>query len=444
MKKTAIITATLFIISSLTSYCQISFSNEQIIDTIGSFVHVHAVDLDGDGDNDVISNGLSTIEWYRNDGFGNLSSSISIEQHANGSQCVYSADVDGDDDMDILVDMADQICWYRNNGVGEFSSELIISDQVNNSHCIYAEDLDGDGDIDIMSASVNDDKIAWYENDGLGNFGTQQVISNSTNGASCVYAGDLDNDGDIDIVAGGAHDATLSWYENTNGAGDFGEQQVIASNADGIQFVYTADLNNDGYLDIYYAAMGANKVVWYENDDNQDFSYHQIDFHTSASDVCAMDFDNDGDLDLVASADNDNLMWYQNDSTGSFVNYIVSGILCRSVYSCELNGDGYNDILTASSSQQKISWYQNLWYVNTNLTLIEDLYIYPNPTNGIITVSVANISEIEITNSIGQVIFQFAVEKSPFEIDMRNQIPGIYFINTTTEKETITEKVIVE
>ncbi|MCK4639315.1 MAG: VCBS repeat-containing protein, partial [Bacteroidales bacterium] len=73
-----------------------------------------------------------------------------------------------------------------------FGEQQIISDPAAlSARSVYATDLDGDGDNDILSASSADNKIAWYENDGDGNFGDQQVITTNANCAFSVYAIDL-------------------------------------------------------------------------------------------------------------------------------------------------------------------------------------------------------------------------------------------------------------
>ena len=53
-----------------------------------------------------------------------------ISTNANGARSVFSVDIDGDGDMDILSasDFDDKIAWYENlDGKGNFSSQKIIS-----------------------------------------------------------------------------------------------------------------------------------------------------------------------------------------------------------------------------------------------------------------------------------------------------------------------------
>ena len=368
MRKRNIIFIILFLALNINSYSQIYFGEEQIItESASGFVHIHSSDLDADGDEDIIACKYNTLLWYENDGLGNFIDSNIIVNGEGSMQSVYIVDLDGDDNMDILTESNqaypndnDQVVCFMNDGFGNFDSKIIITDQINTGHCVFAADLDGDGDNDVLSASVYDDKIAWYENIGNGNFGVQQIISSTTDGASTVYASDLDGDGDNDIIAGGAWDNTLSWYENLDGNGNFGEQNLISSSVNSIQFAYTADLDNDSDPDIYLAM--SNKIVWYDNDGSGNFgAQHLIAHSPHPTDICAQDFDNDGDLDIVATDDESSLKWYINNSIGEFSEpIIISTANNRSVYSAELNGDNKYDIITASWYQKKVSWYENM------------------------------------------------------------------------------------
>jgi len=438
----------IFLLFTQYIYSQISFGNEQTIDQVETgFVHVHSGDLDGDGDEDVISILWSRLTWYENDGDGNFINSFIIEENQGNHQSIFVIDLDGDGDLDILTeanveDTNDQVVWYKNDGTGHFSSKIIITDQINTGHCVYAADLDNDGDNDVLSASVYDDKIAWYANDGNGNFGMQQVISSTTDGASSVYAADLDADGDLDIIAAGAWDNTLAWFENLDGQGTFGQKNVITY-SDTIQFAYTADLDNDGDQDIYFSAMGSNKIAWVQNDGNGNFSSQfLIDYETNATDVYARDFDNDGDLDIVSTADNGTLSWFENNGSGEFgEQIIISNVNNRSVYSSDINGDGKLDILTASFYEGRISWYENLGYLGIDDFYFTDFSIYPNPTKGLLTIqSKEKIKEIEIFNFLGQKLLNIYNSN---KADVSNLNNGTYFIRFKDMKGNVgTEKIM--
>ena len=141
-----------------------------------------------------------------------------ISTSADSARSVHAADLDGDGDLDIISASRfdDKIAWYENiNGLGTFGPQRIISITADGAWNVDAADVDGDGDIDVLSASTNDDKIAWYENtDGLGTFGPEQVISTGANNARSVYAADVDGDGNLDVLSASYDDNKIAWYPN--------------------------------------------------------------------------------------------------------------------------------------------------------------------------------------------------------------------------------------
>jgi hypothetical protein len=193
---------------------------------------------------------------------------VIIQSDTDGPTSVYAADLDGDGDLDILSASSgdDKIAWYANDGSGQFGSQQVITTAAYGPNCVYAADLDGDGDLDVLSASSGeDDTIACYANDGTGQFGPRQVITRWASGAAWVYAADVDGDGDLDVLSASLGDDKIAWYDN-DGAGHFGPQQVITTEANGANCTYAADLDGDGDLDVLSASSQDDKIAWYENE----------------------------------------------------------------------------------------------------------------------------------------------------------------------------------
>lgn len=301
------------------------FGEEQTIDTNLPFSSwVFAIDLDGDDDNDVLS--LSDFDnklvWYKNlDGLGDFSTRLTISTQVNGAISVFAIDLDGDGDNDVISSSANdnKIAWYRNDGLGNFGAQLIISTNALAARQVTANDIDGDGDIDIIYAAAAADKIIWHENtNGLGDFGNERIISTNVNGVISVFSQDIDGDDDMDIISTSFGGDEIAWHENIDGLGNFSPKQIISLNVDAPRFVYAVDLDNDNDIDVLSASHADDKIAWYENTDgvgtfgSQQIisSFPDIDAGTS---VIASDIDNDGDMDVLsASLIDAKIAWYEN------------------------------------------------------------------------------------------------------------------------------------
>ncbi len=304
---------------------------------IGGPTAVFTADLDGDGDADVLSASQDNarIAWFENNGSGLFSAAQDVAAPGgseDAARSVFAVDLDGDGDLDVLAaiggDPTSRVTWYENTG-GTFSAGVDITTAVDGPRSVYAADLDGDGDPDVLSASGFDDRIAWYQNTG-GTFATGTDIAspakgNGADSASAVYAIDLDGDGDIDVLSASGFDDRIVWYENTDGNGTFSTGTEIASPpngnpADGAEAVYAIDLDGDGDADVLSASSGDDRIVWYENNGSGIFSAG-IDIAgtalgnpaDAANSVYAVDIDGDGDADVLSSSQNDGrIVWYEN------------------------------------------------------------------------------------------------------------------------------------
>ena len=448
----------LFLFFYTNSFAQITFQNHIIDDASNPFINdafdVISIDLDNDGDMDVIFTSINTygagrIAWFENiDGMGTFGQLQIITSNLAGDSSIYTADIDNDGDIDVLSasEFDDKIAWYENiDGLGTFGMQQIISTNADYARSVYAADVDNDGDIDVLSASQIDDKIAWYENtDGLGTFGVEQIISTNLSGANSVYASDLDNDGDIDVLSASQFDDKIVWYENIDGLGTFGVEQTITTNTNYPESIYVADIDNDGDMDVLSASQFDDKIAWYENTDGLGtFGVQQIITTNAdaATSVYAADMDNDGDMDVLSSSSNDNkIVWYENtNGLGTFgMQQIITTNVhgTKSVYAADIDNDGYMDVLSASQIDYKIAWYKNTnglgnfgeqksLLINTNFQKANSFNFYFNNSvtafdidndgdMDILSLSDTSLVWIENTDGLGNFDFQGAKEVVTF------------------------------
>ena len=203
-------------------------------------------------------------------------------------------------------------------------------------------------------------------------FGEQIIISTEAALARDVYAADLDGDNDMDVLSTSVGDEKVAWYENTDGLGNFGPQNIISQSLNDPVDVCTADLDGDNDLDILVASKGnsqyESKVVWYENTDGLgNFSDYIVisEFVQGAIAVFAADLDGDTDLDVLSASFTDNkVAWYENiDGQGNFgVQQIITNTAwsTRDIFAADMDGDNDVDVLTVALSTAKVIWFENI------------------------------------------------------------------------------------
>lgn len=287
---------------------------------------VYATDLDGDGDIDVLSASFNDdkIAWYENaDGLGTFGPQRIISDNLVKPSTVYAVDIDLDGDMDVLSASTqnNKVVWFRNlDGQGNFGLEISISENITEPWTVYASDLDGDDDMDVLSGSRYNGKVEWYKNfhpkDSIRVVGQ---ISTSSYGVNQIITGDMDGDNDMDVLSANLNAGDITWWENTDGQGNF-LYHWIPYYVGGPWSLSTGDIDLDGDLDIIFVAQNDNKIAWFENQDGLGtFHIEQQIISTNsigASSVYASDINGDGSIDVLSASRYDNkIAWYENLKT---------------------------------------------------------------------------------------------------------------------------------
>ncbi|MEZ6117435.1 MAG: FG-GAP-like repeat-containing protein [Pirellulaceae bacterium] len=309
------------------------FAESQVLIDVDEVWSIEFADLDGDGDLDILlatqhtfDNGNDetddSIAWYANDGQGNFSNRIVIDQLENSGGLV-AGDIDGDGDVDFIASQrhSDEIRYYENLGNGlTFQLHSIASDDstflLNNtprpweqSHVLA--DMDGDADLDIVTTTIYG--VVWLENlDGAGNFFTlpHDVSPIPAFEAIAIHVADIDQDDDLDVVVGSDISVgRASWFENLGG-GQFADEVIIGLADDQVETVNAADMDGDGDIDLIYADWWAN-MTWAENVDNTFTQLHRLPNYSPPEGfplfplprhIIVSDFDHDGDADVIYSS----------------------------------------------------------------------------------------------------------------------------------------------
>ncbi|MBN1827483.1 MAG: VCBS repeat-containing protein [Candidatus Eisenbacteria bacterium] len=295
----------------------------------GAFDGAHYVntgDLDDDGDLDIVGAAqlAGELAWWRNDGGDPiLWTRISIDNAYNGAQQVYPVDMDGDQDLDLVACayLIDDVSWYRNDGGDPpVWTRRTITTSADGVVSAWPVDLDDDGDIDVLSASYDNGRVHWHRNDGdSSTTWTSLLIDGAFGGAHEVRSADLDGDGLTDVLAAAFSLSDLAWWRNDGGDPSGWVKQIVAPSFTGASSIASADLDADGDMDILGAAHTKQDIAWWSNEGGDPLTWTKqvIDGELAeAWPLTGVDMDGDGDLDVLAAGRAaDRVVWYENQTT---------------------------------------------------------------------------------------------------------------------------------
>lgn len=137
-----------------------TFVHRQTIELSGSFSDIHAVDLDGDGYDELAAAQSLDVVVFQNDGNGNLAEAETYFLGlSNNARVLAAADLDSDSDLDILVGgNRPEPSVLINNGEGVLTvarpslSELTPNYLYGSGRALKATDLNQDGALDVFHA----------------------------------------------------------------------------------------------------------------------------------------------------------------------------------------------------------------------------------------------------------------------------------------------------
>jgi hypothetical protein len=320
------------------------------------------VDVDGDGDLDIVSPETqdNRLVWHENLGNSNYATHV-ISSSATNSRYVVGKDLDQDGDMDIIASNSggNAVVWYENDGNQVFSLHTVYT--CTGPRNIYVADVDKDGDYDIVSTCASQNKVMWHKNDGSQSF-THHTVATATTSVWDANVSDVDSDGDLDIVT--VSTGKVAWHRN-NGSQVFTEVVIDTSLVLAVSGK-AVDLDGDGDIDILVSDRDGNTFNWYDNDSTQNFSKRIMSSTVrGAYGFDVKDVDNDNDLDIVlAVAPNGtkNLVWFENDGAQAFTqhDYLVSASYygLNSAICMDADGDGDLDVFTVSQDSGLVAWYE--------------------------------------------------------------------------------------
>jgi hypothetical protein len=230
---------------------------------------VDAGDLDGDGDIDIVGAAELTsgvweqdgdITWFENlDGAGTLWEQHELEWDQHSSEA-HIVDLDGDGDLDVVGGEQCRICWWENlNGDGSEWLQRFVTTELLSSTYVDIGDIDNDGDLDLIGGSYDGSGvIGWWENTaGSGSVWFYHPIAAAPYVLMNVL-GDIDGDGDLDAaLTMGLTNGAAWWLRNVSGDGLVWDAWLITYDIDSYARIALGDADDNGNIDAVISHEGA-------------------------------------------------------------------------------------------------------------------------------------------------------------------------------------------
>ncbi len=140
------------------------------IRAIGSVV---ATDINLDGYDDILSVSKENGAIYRHKSLGSQTPSvtfsipIAITSSLTGVLYASGVDMDGDGDIDVLSNSSQnggKIVWYDNNATGDGFLERLVATDVSNVLKVFGADMDNDANTDVVSIDIAGNIIVYENN----------------------------------------------------------------------------------------------------------------------------------------------------------------------------------------------------------------------------------------------------------------------------------------
>lgn len=373
-------------------------------------------DLDSDGDFDLVLGNLGNQADYFQNITTQLPSAFMKDTtmlysiYAGGLQFTNSdypalIDLDADGDLDLVIGGYNGLLYYQNVGNAMnavwLKVDTVFSNSVNSQIGTDAKpafaDLDADGDLDLL-VGIGESLLGGPTPGltfGFRNTGTPSnpIFLRDDNLVSGIIdvglnsypaLADLDNDNDFDLLLG-RDLSSFVYYKNTGTASSpiWTREFTTFTGVETTTYWKDptfCDLDGDGDLDLIYGTDGGS-LYFYQNNGTQsaplfqyNVNYFSIIKVSGSSTVSCADFDNDGDFDLLSGSPYDKMQYLKNEGTPSKPKFVKTtsifsglnpGFRCSPVF-VDIDKDGDYDIVSGNDAGTIFCYINNGSTFSTN------------------------------------------------------------------------------
>ena len=276
-----------------------------------------------------------------------------------------------------------RVVWLKGTGATPPYEPHVLLDGVGRVADVQLADFNGDGHLDLLVAEFGWRKsgrilLLSQRPDGNAVPAFDQQILDERHGAIHVPVADFNGDGRPDFVALISQEFESVELFLNQADGQFQRHVLFAAGdpsfgSSGIELV---DLDHDSDIDVLYTngdtldsfyLKPTHGVHWFENEGTQPFTPHRLASLPGATRATAVDLDDDGDLDVVATAylpsvirqqsipqSTETLIWIEQLPHKSFARHTLEigsqGHMTLHVQDCD--SDGKPDLIVGNYSDQ--------------------------------------------------------------------------------------------
>jgi hypothetical protein len=269
-----------------------------------------------------------------------------------GALAIVSADFNRDGAIDLAVPSTGmgEVCILLGSGTGEFGPATKF--QVGNfPRNLAIGDFNGDNKEDLAVTNFSSNNVSILLGNGSGGFSPSASVAVGTN-PDGITISDFNNDGKQDLAVANVTSANLSIVLGQGNGSFQAAIPVSLPSGSRLRFVYSADINSDGKVDLVVTGTGSQlKVSILLGNGLGGFGPASL-LNQSSFSVAIADFNGDGNSDLLAYSEA-NMNVLLGNGSGGFSAPISQpspfiGPLGPVLAAGDFNGDGKLDAAAAT------------------------------------------------------------------------------------------------